>query len=200
MGLQFALPDNLTLGPRWVIPAIELAVLFTLVVVGPTHLNRESRDFRVVALTLIAILTAADGVTLGLLMHHLLRSGDNTNGRTLIFSAVAVWVTAVVAFGLWFWEIDRGGPLKRCYDDHPAPDFLFTQMGSPGSTKEHWTPKFIDYLYISLTNSTAFSPTDTLPLTKRAKSLMAVQSIVQLSTVVVVGARAVNILKEQKEP
>ncbi len=195
MVLQMTLPEQLTLGPNWLLPTVELVVLAMLVIVGPTHLDEEAKDLRIVALTLIAVVAAADGTTLGLLMHHLLRAGDSIKGRTLIFSAVGVWFTAVVAFALLYWEIDRGGPIARCRDDHAAPDFLFTQMGNPTTTREPWTPRFLDYLYMSVTNSTAFSPTDTLPLTLRAKALMSFQSLAQLATVVVVGARAVNILK-----
>jgi len=194
MVLQFVLPDKLALGPTWFVPSIELVLLLTLVIVGPTRLGAESRDLRVVALILIFFLMAADGSTLALLLHHLLHSGDSIRGRTLIYSAVAVWVTSVVAFGLLYWEIDRGGPIKRCWPDHPRPDFLFPQMSSPASTPEPWTPRFVDYLYVSLTNSSAFSPTDALPLTRRAKALMAAQSVTSLATIVVVGARAVNIL------
>lgn len=193
--IQLALPERLTLGPWWLIPGIELLVLSTLLIVGPSTLDNESKDLRVIALGLIAVLVGADGSTLWLLIHHLLTPGDSLGGRTLIYSAVAVWFTFVVAFGLWFWEIDRGGPIRRCRADHPAPDFLFPQMENPTTTAEPWVPTFLDYLYLSITNSTAFSPTDAMPLTHRAKLLMAVQSLASLATVVVVGARAVNILK-----
>ena len=194
MVMQLLLPEKLTVGPWWLIPAIELAMLIALVVVGPTRLDAESRDLRVVALALIGILLTADASALGLLMHHLLKHGSTVDGRTLIYSAVAVWFTAVVAFGLLYWEIDRGGPIRRCMIDHGPPDLLFPQMTSPGATAARWTPRFVDYLYVSLTNSTAFSPTDALPLTRRAKAIMAAQSLTSLATIVVVGARAVNIL------
>lgn len=195
MALQLALPERMSLGPWWLAPSIEAVLLFALVVVGPTHLDAESRDFRIVALAVIGVLIVSDGCTLGLLVHHLLDEGGDVSGRTLIFSAVAVWFTALVAFALWFWEIDRGGPIKRCTRQHDAPDFLFPQMSSPAATAGPWTPRFVDYLYLSFTNSTAFSPTDTMPLTGRAKTLMAVQSLASVTTIVVVGARAVNILQ-----
>jgi hypothetical protein len=195
MVLQVLLPTRLTIGPWWLLPAIEGAVLVTLIIVEPSKLDAEARDARVIALGLVAILIAANGTTLGLLIHHLLRTGDDINGRTLIYSAVAVWSNAVLAFGILYWEIDRGGPQKRCMVDHGAPDFLFPQMQNPTTTATRWTPRFIDYLYLSLTNSTAFSPTDALPLTVRAKALMAVQSVASLGTIVLVGARAVNILR-----
>lgn len=193
--LQLLLPDRLTIGSRWFVPAIEAAVLVALLIVSPNKLDAEARNVRVIALSLVGLLIAANGSTLGLLIHHLLRTGDSIVGRTLIYSAAAVWANNVVAFGILYWEIDRGGPVKRCTPDHSEPDFLFPQMSSPTSTVKRWTPRFFDYLYVSLTNSTAFSPTDALPLTHRAKGLMAVQSIASLGTIAIVGARAVNILK-----
>ena len=132
---------------------------------------------------------------MGFLVTRLLREGGVVAGRTLIFSAFAVWGTAVVAVGILYWEIDRGGPVLRCTPDHARPDFLFAQMQSSGTTDRPWTPRYFDYLYLSLTNSTAFSPTDALPLTLRAKAIMAYQSLASLGTIAIVGARAVNILK-----
>jgi len=137
-------------------------------------------------------------VSLGLLIHRLLAgstaNGGQLSGRSLVYSAVSIWFTSVLVFGLWYWEIDRGGPVKRCWVDHGPPDFLFAQMENPGVTHERWSPHFIDYMYLSLTNSTAFSPTDVLPLTRQAKAIMAAQSLASLATIAVVGARAVNIL------
>jgi len=193
--LQLLLPDRVTIGSRWFIPSIEAAMLVALLIVSPNKLDAEARNVRVIALGLVAILIAANGSTLGLLIHQLLQSGQTVVGRTLIYSAAAVWANNVVAFGILYWEIDRGGPVKRCTPDHDEPDLLFPQMSSPTSTVKRWTPRFFDYLYVSLTNSTAFSPTDALPLTHRAKGLMAVQSLASFGTIVIVGARAVNILK-----
>ena len=194
IAIQLVLPERLTLGPNWVIPALEAAVLVALLIVGPSRLTAESRDVRRIALTLIAILIAANSVTLAFLLHLLLREVQVVDGRTLIYSAVAVWSTGVISFGLLYWETDRGGPIARCWKDHPAPDLLFPQMSSPASTEHRWTPRYLDYLYVSLTNSVAFSPTDALPLTRRTKAVMAAQSLASLTTIVVVGARAVNIL------
>jgi uncharacterized membrane protein len=193
--LQLILPERLTLGPTWMLPAIEGFVLLTLIVVGPSRLDAQSKDVRYIALTLIGILILANGTTLATLMHLLLRNGQMINGRVLIYSAVAVWFTSIVSFALLYWELDRGGPIARCTVDHSAPDLMFVQMQNPTSTPTPWTPRYIDYLYLSLTNSTAFSPTDVLPLTSRAKCIMASQSLVSLATIVVVGARAVNILQ-----
>ena len=195
MALQTVLPDRITVGPWWVFPALEAVVLILLTVANPMRLDAESKDVREFAVALITILIVANFSSLVLLMRHLLRSGDMVDGRTLIFSAVGVWATGIVAFGLLYWEFDRGGPIKRCHPDHDAPDFLFPQMENPTSAVGRWTPRYVDYLSVSLTNSTAFSPTDALPLTARAKLAMAVQSLTSFATIVVVGARAVNILK-----
>jgi uncharacterized membrane protein len=100
----------------------------------------------------------------------------------------------VIVFGLWYFELDRGGPTKRHQQDHREPDFLFPQMATPGAGRPDWSPSFLDYLYVSFTNATAFSPTDTMPMTVAAKKLMGVQSVASLLTVALVAARAVNIL------
>jgi hypothetical protein len=106
---------------------------------------------------------------------------------------VPIWLTNVIVFGLWYWELDRGGVAARLRQNHRRPDFLFPQMSTPGSAPG-WTPDFMDYLYTSFTNATAFSPTDTMPLTAWAKLLMMVQSLASLRTVALVISRAVNIL------
>jgi hypothetical protein len=195
MLLQVRIPDKLTVGPWWLLPTVEALVLITLLVVSPTKFDETSREVRFISLALIAVLIGTNGTTLALLLSHLLRTGSDISGRTLVSSGVSVWVTGVLAFGLWFWEMDRGGPIKRCRADHAAPDFWFSQMENPGSTIKPWAPKFLDYLYVSLTNSSAFSPTDALPITTRAKAVMSLQSLSSLATIVLVGARAVNILK-----
>jgi uncharacterized membrane protein len=193
--LQLALPERLSIRPGWLLPVLEGAMLVVLMIGNPSHLNELTRNMRPLAVALVALISGANAVSLGLLIHNLLHGSTDTKvGRPLIYSAVSIWFTAVIAFALWYWEIDRGGPVKRCQADHDRPDFLFAQMSSPAVVGGPWYPKFTDYLYLSLTNSTAFSPTDTLPLTARSKILMGVQSIASLATIAVVGARAVNIL------
>jgi len=137
--------------------------------------------------------TLANIINLGLLLTELLK-GHVQNGRELVVSSVAIWLTNAIAFGLWYWELDRGGPYERHQPSHREPDFLFPQMATPGAGRPDWAPSFVDYLYVSLTNATAFSPTDTMPLSPLAKLLMATQSVASLVTVAVVAARAVNIL------
>jgi uncharacterized membrane protein len=194
IALQLVLPDNVIvgLGARALVPGLEGAFLVVLLVSNPGRLTAEQRGLRVVGVALIALVTIANTVSLLELLHALLYV-SKTAGRPLVYASVPVWLTNVIAFGLWYWELDRGGPARRCQPTHRKPDFLFPQMGARGSDPT-WTPDFGDYLYTSFTNATAFSPTDTMPLTSWAKLLMMFQSMASLVTVVLVVSRAVNIL------
>lgn len=191
--IYILLPKRLIIGPRYLLPALELIILIALTASNPMKITRESRNIRALSLGLIGLVNVANASNLALLSYTLV-VGGGASGRSLIYAAVAIWVTNVMVFGLWFWELDRGGPYARCSDLRRNPDFLFPQMTSPGTTIGKWVPTFMDYLYVSFTNALAFSPTDTMPLTPMAKFLMLVQSLVSVITVVLVGARAVNIL------
>ena len=197
VGLYFALPDKLIsgLGPRWLVPSLEGALGAALLIANP-RLTRESRRLRPVAIVLIALVNLANVVSLGELVHELLavKGHNSPGGSSLIYASVPVWVTNVLVFALWYWELDRGGPVARLELHRRQPDFLFPQMTAPDATVPHWSPAFIDYLYTSFTNATAFSPTDTMPLTPWAKILMMIQSLASLLTVALVVSRAVNIL------
>ena len=193
IALNLRLPDKLTPGPHYVVPILAGVLLVVLMVANPSRLSGESRRMRPVSVSLIALVNLANVISLGLLVHFLL-AGGKTDGHQLIRAGIGIWVTLILVFALWYWEIDRGGPVARCGVDHAPPDFLFPQMESPGVTRGQWSPTFLDYLYLALTNATAFSPTDALPLTARAKCIMAAQSLASLATLALVGARAVNIL------
>ena len=117
------------------------------------------------------------------------------DARSLLLSGGSIWITNVVIFGLWFWELDRGGPGKRAEAVEPFPDFMFPQMSDPRFAPSDWHPNFFDYLYTSFTNASAFSPTDVMPLSRWAKMLMLIQSMTALLIVGLVVARAVNILR-----
>jgi len=193
IALQLSLSEEVTLGPNWLLPALEGATLIMLV---GASMHPQARDFRLrrhLAIAMIGLVSAANIVSLVLLSHRLLQSSKQ-NGHQLILSGIVLWCTNVLLFGLWYWEIDRGGPAARARHERDFPDFLFPQMSEPRWAPKNWTPRLIDYLYVSLTNATAFSPTDTMPLTPTAKWLMSAQSIVSLITVGLVVARAVNIL------
>jgi uncharacterized membrane protein len=194
IGLQLLLPERLTAGPRYLLPALEGALLVGLFLASPRELEGHHPRRRALALSLIAFVSAANIFSLEQLSHHLLHSKVPTNGRELVFSGLLVWLTNFLIFALWYWELDRGGPGNRAAGEDGPPDFLFPQMSDDRIEPRDWRPKFIDYLYVSLTNAAAFSPTDTLPLSGMAKTVMGVQSLVSLVTLGLIISRAVNIL------
>jgi uncharacterized membrane protein len=193
IALQLSLSEQVTIGPNWLFPVLEGALLIGLVIASPHPNVRHSPLRRHVAIAMIGLVSAANIVSLVLLSHRLLLGGKE-NGHALILSGVVLWCTNVLLFGLWYWEVDRGGPASRAANEHRLPDFMFVQMDKTQFAPKDWRPKLIDYLYLSLTNATAFSPTDTMPLTATAKWLMSAQSVASLVTVGLVVARAVNIL------
>jgi uncharacterized membrane protein len=191
--LDLGLPKQLTIGPRWLLPIVEGLLVIGLVIASPKPNLKHSSARRQVAMGMIGLVSAVNLYSLGQLVHYLLQGGK-TGGHALILAGAVLWGTNVLLFGLWYWELDRGGPVKRMIELDAPPDFLFPQMATPEVAPEGWLPGLIDYLYVSFTNATAFSPTDTMPLTQMAKILMAVQSLASLVTVGLVVARAVNIL------
>lgn len=191
--LQLALPDKLVIGPKWLLPALEGALLLALLLGVRVRHHRESIRVRLLAVTLIGVTNVANAISLGLLIHYLLQGGK-ANGAQLLISSVAIWATNVLIFALWYWEIDRGGPGARLRVHQQPAEFLYPQMINPRVAPRGWRPTFFDYLYVSLTNATAFSPTDTMPLSHRVKGLMSLQAVVSLLTLALVAARAVNIL------
>jgi hypothetical protein len=196
LGLQLAVPAQVYGAPRWIMPACGAALLIPLVWTNPFHLRRDETWLRWIELALVALLVGINAVYLtGLIV--LLVSGDTNDGRALVKGALLIWVTNVVAFALWYWEIDRGGPFARMPEHEHEPeraDLLFPQMTADIPGWEHWLPGFTDYLFVAFTAATAFSPTDTMPLTARVKTLMAIQSGISLLTIAIVAARAVNVL------
>lgn len=193
IALQLLLPPRLTVGPSWLIPALEGALLIGMFLATPRELEGEHPLRRAVAIGLTAFVSAANIYSLGALTHFLLHH-NVSKGQELIVSGVLIWLTNFLIFGLWYWEMDRGGPGRRAAGKDGPPDFLFPQMSDDSIEPRNWRPKFVDYLYVSLTNATAFSPTDTMPLSAMAKSVMGVQSIVSLVTIGLIVSRAVNIL------
>jgi hypothetical protein len=191
--LYVALPSRLTVGPRWVVPTLEGVLLIGLIISTPYRHHTQSAVRRRISIGLIAIVTVANFTAEGLLVHYLLKGGGS-GGRALVLSAAQIWFTNVAVFGLWFWEVDRGGPHMRTSPEPRAPDFLFPQMDAREPSLRRWRPAFLDYLYVAFTNASAFSPTDAMPLSVRIKTLMLVESIASFLTVGLVAARAVNIL------
>jgi hypothetical protein len=191
--LDLSLSDKVTLGPTWLLPGVEALALVGLMMASPHPRMRDTLLRRRLALTLIAIVTVTNSYALILLCHYLLRGGT-ADGQALIGSGLVLWATNVLLFGVWYWQLDGGGPTARHRKRKPHPDFLFVQMTEREFAPRGWHPTLIDYLYTSFTNATAFSPTDTMPLTPMAKGLMAIQAMTALVTVGLVVARAVNIL------
>ena len=193
--LQVVLPNRLTLGTRWLLPSLETALLAVLITLNPLRIERTSRPLRVASISLIAAISLANGWAAARLIRGLIDGTEGEEAGRLLATGAAIWMTNVIVFALWYWDLDRGGPAARACGERQHTDFLYPQMVNPELAAPAWEPQFIDYLYLSFTNATAFSPTDVMPLTRWAKLLMLVQSAISLATVALVVARAVNILK-----
>ncbi|MDH6193840.1 hypothetical protein M2272_000461 [Mycobacterium frederiksbergense] len=194
IALQLAIPVNYTLVPRWPLTSAEVLLLVVLVWLNPIRLTRATRLGRYASLVLLGAITVDNTLSAVVLDAKILTGEVSNNAAVLLGSGAAIFVTNVIAFGIWYWELDRGGPFARRDGTHPYPDFMFPQMGNPKVAKPNWRPTFVDYLYVSLTNVMAFSPTDTMPLARWAKMMMSLQAMVALSTAGLVIARAVNVL------
>lgn len=199
IALQALVPHTLAFRPQFLLPALELLLLVTIVLFRTTKMDRESTILRGLGLTLVAAASVATAWSAGLLVSelvgHRIGGGEGLdNAGTLLRNGGAIWLTNVIVFALWYWELDRGGPVARAAGRQSHPDFLFPQMTAPEFADRDWEPGFVDYLYVSFTNAMAFSPTDTMPMTRWAKLTMLFQSAVSLATVALVVARAVNVL------
>jgi hypothetical protein len=175
----------------WIVLAVPEVLLLILLVVSALGGVRPGRH-RDVVIVLLGVLALASLTATGLLLWGL-ATADLTAGQ-LLLNAMAVWSTNLIIFGLLFWELDGGGPLQRVVRGSRGPDFQFPQDVSPDRASTTWRPRLLDYMYVSLTNSVALSPTDAMPLSRRAKSLMGLESVVSTVIVVFVIARAVNVL------
>jgi predicted nucleic acid-binding protein len=182
--------------PWWVwlvLVGPEVALLILLTWSRPRRRLVETGRRRTVSLALVASVGLGNALALVTLLGSIL-SGEEQSGGQLLLKGIAIWTTNVVAFGLWFWELDRGGPMRRAEPDPPPPDFQFPQMDDAGGSRGGWYPRLVDYVYVSFTNSMAFSPTDAMPLTRRLKLAMLTEASVSSITVLLVAARAINIL------
>jgi len=180
----------------WLVIAVPYVCLAATLVLGLSHLVRHDhrREIVIALLTLVWVFTVLGVVVL--VVSLVAHSGVQMTGRQLLFAGGAVWLTNAVAFGLAFWELDCGGPLARALETAPRkPDFQFPQDENGELARDGWAPRLWDYFYVSLTNATAFSPTDAMPLTRPAKALMGAEATLSVVTVLLVAARAVNILK-----
>jgi uncharacterized membrane protein len=198
------LPSSLQLLGRFVIPGVEVLLLLALIAANPRRITRQTRWSRTVSIGLAVFVIVSNLVSLGLLIAEL--SNQTTSGENLLVGAMQIWVTNVIGFALLYWELDRGGPVARRNEPReklPAADWRFSQDENEDAVSEvsrsssevsGWVPVFLDFLYLSVTNSSAFSPTDTMPLTGRAKVLMAIQATAALLVSLLLVARAVGSL------
>jgi uncharacterized membrane protein len=194
MLLTFLLPDEVQQVPRWVIPSIEGALLVVLIAADPGKIDRRSGLLRGVSIALVAVLVLAALWATALLIDDLIHGGGETNSASdLLAAGSTVWLSNNIAFALLYWELDGGGPAARAHGLPTYMDFAFPQQMNSQLAPRTWRPRFIDYLYLGFTNATAFSPTDAMPLSPRAKIAMAVQSLVSLAILGLVIARAVNV-------
>jgi len=207
--LQLLVINDLSFGPRWLAPVLEAALLVPLSV-ATAWTQSEARKavedhewhwigerrlmIRRTALVMTGIISLMNCGSLVFLVRALVGGHAGSTGTTLLVDALNIWVTNVIVFALWFWSTDRGGPPTCGLVKRAEADFLFPQMSLNDRDMRGWLPGFVDYLFLAFTNATAFSPTDTMPLTPRAKLLMMAEAMISLLTIALVAARAVNIL------
>lgn len=187
LGAQLTLPEEVSLGPTWLVPLVQAVLLAPIVVANPVRLERTHPALGLLALTVAYAILVSN---LGRLVHlvGLIARGDQFGAGTLINAAVVILVVNVLGMAVLFWELDRGGPLAR---DPQHPDLLFPQDTMDGVV---WEPRFLDYLFVAFTATTAFSPTDTMPLSRSFKVLFMLAAITSMTTIAVIAARAVNLV------
>ena len=187
-------PHRESIGPHWLVPSIEIALLLALVAANPAQLSRRRRWLRPVAILLVAALMVVTLLATTILITELVRGGKVTESATsLLASGALIWLGNCLIFGLFYWLLDSGGPYARAVGEREFFDFAFTQQMSPELAPPGWRPLYVDYLILGLTTSTAFSPTDVMPMARWAKLTMALQSLIALTVVGLVIARAVNV-------
>ena len=193
--LVVLLPERVRLFPAWVPYVIGIAFIVPMAAVGLTaEKARWLRIEHTIMLLIIVVTGVGTLATLANLIDAMVRRSAEIGGVQLLTSSIAVWVTNVLTFSLLYWQIDRGGPEARANNASTKPDWLFPQAGAPGDAPPDWRPTLVDYLFLAFSTATAFSPTDALPLTSRAKMLMMLESMISLVTIVLVASRAINIL------
>ncbi|MER7950585.1 hypothetical protein ABTY59_24670 [Streptomyces sp. NPDC096079] len=195
MLLTVLLPDDLRLAPRWVLPALEGLLLLALIAGDPGRIDRRSTALRTLSIALVCVLALSAVWSTARLVDDILQGGKETDSATgLLQSGSTVWACTVLAFSLLYSELDCGGAAARAHHMPRTPALAFPQQLNPEVARAGWRPRFVDYLYLALTNATAFSPTDVMPLAPWAKIAMGVQSLVSLLILGLVVARAVNVL------
>jgi uncharacterized membrane protein len=195
IALQLSLPGRFVLRPRFFIPIVGGLLLVGLIIANPRRISKRSAGLHASSIVLIGLISLGNAVSAVRLLRALIRGLATEDAALLLRWGGAIWLTNILIFSLWYWELDRGGPAARAEGENQYPDLLFPQMATPEIAPDDWEPLFLDYVYLSFTNATAFSPTDVLPLSRWAKMLMLAQSAISAATVILVVARAVNILR-----
>src|SRR5262245_10405591 len=178
----------------WIVPGLELVLLWTLIARAPGRLDVPSGRAQALAVGLLVVLAIGLIAALVILMVDIIHVGLGVSAGALLGRGAALWVTNVIVFSLWYWLFDRGGPAQRANGTGVGPSFAFPENAMPELVSAGWSPRYADYLYVSFTNATAFSPTDTLPLRRWAKMAMMFEAVISLVTAILVIARAVNVL------
>ena len=194
--LRVLQPKRESVGPAWLVPALEIAMLLALLAANPAHIQERRRWLRRVAIGLIFALGVAALWSTILLVDGLISGSQVTqSASSLLASGALIWLGNALVFSLTYWIFDTGGPWVRYKGTRPYPDFAFTQQLSPELAPPGWRPMYFDYLVLGLNTSAAFSPTDVMPMARWAKLAMSVQSLLSLTVVALVVARAVNAFK-----
>jgi hypothetical protein len=192
--LRVVEPDHPGVGPHWLVPGLEIGLLVALIAADPVRLAKRARWLRPLALTLIVALTVVVITSDGVLIVDLIKGSKVTESATsLLASGALLWLGTALVFSLLYWELDSGGPLARYERRRTYPDFAFSQHLNPELAPPGWRPRYVDYLILGLTTNTAFSPTDVMPMAAWAKLTMALQSLISLTVIGLVIARAVNV-------
>jgi hypothetical protein len=195
--LHLALPAKYQVIPSWLAPAVMLALLAVLIIGDPGRIDRQKTWLRVTTDAVIALITLANLLAAGRLVTDILTSNKlfASNATGLLATGGVIWVTNVIAFGLWYWDLDRGGAAARAHHPYANPAFVFPEMLLTDYTPPTWVPQFADYLSLAFWTATAFSPTDVSAIKRWAKLLMTIEAAVSLGIGALVIARAINILK-----
>jgi hypothetical protein len=195
-GLHVALPAKYRVDPAWVVPAVLLALLAALVIGDPGRIDRQKTWLRIVTGAVIACITVANLFAAVHLVRDIITSNKlfSNNATGLLATGAVIWATNVIAFGLWYWDLDRGGAAARAHHPFANPAFVFPEMLHTEYTPA-WVPEFADYLSLAFWTATAFSPTDISAIKRWAKLLMMIEAVVSLGIGALVIARAINILK-----
>ena len=195
MALTVLRPAELRVAPRWVLPSVEVVLLAIVIARHPARISPRAAILRAIAICVVGVVLADTLAATVRLIDVLINGGQATNSASDLLSAGSiVWASNIFAFALLYWLIDGGGAAARAHHMPPSPDFGFPQQLSPEIAPPDWRPHFIDYLYLGLTASTAFSPTDVMPLARWAKVAMSVQSLISMGILGLVIARAINVL------